>query len=249
MRFGRYIENWVRARSSWFWVLTHHALLPSFDSEAPLDLRALRLQEWRDYLNMGEECEADMASKTTLSADRKRAIFAFFQKAFGTDLLFDRSVVLEWFGSLWSPDSVEQTRQIMWELSEVEFRYELLALDCHFVSYADKVEQRPMLEGLRRAMIQSIFADRPPILTALPTENVGLAAADILKRAASLEALRQLMSRWPSVPDSIKNVQALTEMDSSALSRAEALICKYYVQTFWETAGRAATIPRLFPTP
>lgn len=198
---------------------------------------------------MGEECEADMASKTTFAADRKRAIFAFFQRAFGTDLLFDRSVVLAWFGSSWSADSVEQTQQIMWELSEVGFRHELLALDCHLVSYADKADQQPMLEGLRRGMIQSIFADRPPILTALPTENVGLAAKDILKRATSLEALRQLMSRWPNVPNSIKNAQTLTEMDSRALSRAEALICKYYVQTFWETAGRAATIPRLFPTP
>ena len=161
--------------------------------------------------------------------------------------MYNPRVQLKWFDADVAPDSLQQIREIMWELSELGFRYELLALDCHFVSYADKGLAQDTYETMRRRMIQAVCADRPAIITALPTANIGLAAPDLLQRAPCLEALRQVISRWPTAPEEIKNAGDLTKADATTLAEMENILCRYYVQTFWETAGRAATIPRTFP--
>ena len=104
-----------------------------------------------------------------------------------------------------------------------------------------------MAEQSRRRLVQTICAGRPEILSSLPTANEGLASPDVRGRAQSLEALRVLLARWPSVPEHIVTSKPLTEVDETTLSKMEVSLCTFYVQSFWERAGRAATIPRVFP--
>lgn len=238
-RFARYMGNWVRARASWLYVLSHFVLPPL----SKADLRALKSQEWRDYLNGVME---DSLQKTTHAAGRTRAVHELLAKAFGADHATDPTVKLTWFGSPWDPSSLQQTREILWEISEIGFRFELLALDRHLVS-SDGSEQPEMLEISRRQLIQTVCAGRPEFLSRLPSANKGLASPNVWGRAQSLEALRTLMSRWPSVPVHIATAKPLTEVDETTLTKMEVSLCRYYVQTFWQEAGRAATIPRVFP--
>ncbi|KAF7792779.1 hypothetical protein EIP86_003877 [Pleurotus ostreatoroseus] len=238
-RFARYMGNWVRARASWLYVLSHFVLPPISQT----DLRALKSQEWRDYMNGVME---DNAQKNTHAAGRTRAVHELLAKAFGSDHAIDPTVELTWYGSPWSPNSLQQTREILWEISEIGFRFELLALDRHLVS-SDGSEQPEMLEISRRQLIQTICAGRPEFLSHLPTANEGLASPNICGRARSLEALRTLVSRWPSVPVHIATSKPLTEVDATTLAKMEVSLCRFYAQTFWQEAGRAATIPRMFP--
>ena len=83
--------------------------------------------------------------------------------------------------------------------------------------------------------------------SSIPQRNEGLAASTLAARRPSLGALREVFSRWPHVTSAIESM-ALTETTSPQdLLRHEQELARFYVQTFWEYAGRAAAVPRRLP--
>ncbi|KAJ3528721.1 hypothetical protein NM688_g7958 [Phlebia brevispora] len=241
-RTEEYLTNWMRMRDAWFWILNHEAM----DRKS---VRPLRPQEWRDYLNM-KDFELPPIEQATKSSERRREVYSVLQRALGVDKVFEEAAQeFEWYGKKWVPSSVQQTREILWELCEVGFRCELTELDRHMVpNKAVDPDVAEHVENFRRGRIEKVFGGRPLILSTLPTRNEGLAASDIKDRVPSLEALRVIMHRWPDAPEEIKSLPPLTAaMTVDELARIEVAICSHYAQRFYDVAGRAAILPRQFP--
>ncbi|KAJ3531604.1 hypothetical protein NM688_g7551 [Phlebia brevispora] len=223
-RTGRYVANWLRIREAWYWVLSND-FLQRRKTPPP------RPQEWREYLNYASWSEADMA-KCTLTAQRKRRVFEIFEGAFGSEnISLGKNDQQKWFRSAWSPSDKQQMREIMWELCDLGFRYELTELDRHFVPSAESdVSRRESQEAGRHRLIQRVFCGRPMILSALPVRNEGLAAPDIRDRAESLGALLMVMKGWPNVPSEITGSPPLTESTPiPVLTRIEKKMFQHYV--------------------
>ncbi len=156
----------------------------------------------------------------------------------------------EWFGravSLKEGKDRQLMLEMVWELCEMGFRHELLEVDRFLVPSMGRDPDTGKFQ--RWLMVNNVFPpSRPFHLKQLPTAIDGLAASDLVSRARYLDALRLLLSRWPSVPPSIKSSQSLLNVASvPLLEKVERDMAKFYCQTFYEVSGRAAIIPRRFP--
>lgn len=243
-RSERYLRNWMLTRIHWYYILHSESLQKQ--GQPPL-----KSQEWRQYFNVSLKFASELERPVQI-AESKHRIFNIFRKAFDADVLFrDDEVSLEWFGAKWSPTSVQHSREILWELSEMGFRYDLLEIDRYLAPPLSDQTNAQLASGYsRRARIQHVVVGRPFILTSLPTRLDGLAALKIQDRAESLEALRKIIIRWRNAPGLIRSSLPLdATTDIRILRNMEHDICKSYVQTFWEVTGRPPNLPRRFPFP
>ena len=212
-------------------------------------MRLLSPQEWRHFLNHSNISAKDVLTNSVTAKDKRR-VFHVIEAAFGGEnIIHDTSLPVEWLGNERIPSSSQQTREIMWDLVQLGFRYELTELDRSLVPIeASDVDAKTVAEATRRREIQAVFQDRPAVPQSLPVAGgTGLWAIDIKDRTASLEALRMLVSRWPDAPAALRNANLKATDSVQYLVKMERLICRYYVQKFWKTAGRAAIVPRHFP--
>ncbi|KAF7796222.1 hypothetical protein EIP86_007396 [Pleurotus ostreatoroseus] len=247
----RYISNWLRLRETWYYLLDSY----SVDNDVIVPLRP---QEWREYLNL--------SSITTVQIDQgkdkqrkatKQAITSMFEDVFGKNIMhcavpdtfFDRS--LEALTNTDAPIDnatlVDTIQLIAWELHEVGFRCELTELDLYLVPSG---ESDLVAEQERRQLIGAVFpAQRGLVLQQLPAAPDGLASLEARARAPYLEALRQVLCRWPFVPDVLKDSIPFPSISSLVMfGEREQQLLLFYCQTFFEVCGRAPTIPRRFPS-
>jgi hypothetical protein len=93
-----------------------------------------------------------------------------------------------------SPDSfpdmgLSDMQQVLWELTELNFHFELLALDkCTSLCKQD--------EGQQQAMVLKCFADNDLLLVNPGLLNVGLQSLDCKVRLPYLLALKALLQDW-----------------------------------------------------
>ncbi|TEB25867.1 hypothetical protein FA13DRAFT_1796169 [Coprinellus micaceus] len=88
-------------------------------------------------------------------------------------------------------------KEVIWALSELNFQFELLALDrrlCHHPSTCDSPERHELIPN---CLVPSSFA-RALIIVELPQSSQGLGHLEIRKRVPQLLHLRALMKDWSS---------------------------------------------------
>jgi len=105
-------------------------------------------------------------------------------------------------------------------------------------------------ETLDQGRLAAVFPDGQLLrLQALPSGPSGLGAQTVRGRAESLEALRQIMCAWSTVPKNILNASSLAFHPSEQyIARMESEMARYYTQEFWELAGRPPILPHHFPS-
>lgn len=242
-RRARYVLNWLRAREPWYFVLNHCTMHGGI-------VGPLKAAHWREYLNTSSLTAVHLANaKNKQRAESKRHVAAVFQEVFGNAIL-DTDIPVEWFGR--SLDNLSEAawkrvlQEIAWELSEVGFRYELTELDRYLVP---SLEFSEIEEHQRLDLISRVFpSDQGLIFKRLPLRVQGLACESVQERAVYLEALRQVVSRWPSVPTKIKHAVPMTHHMAPAFFKLrEKDLLLYYCQTFFEVSGRPPALPRRFP--
>lgn len=236
-RQRRFVYNWLRVREAWLYILTHYSMRDEV-------IGPLKPPQWREYLNNSPESQSRL-SKPTKRAEQNREVVAIFKKVFDGEIP-GAEVPPMWFGvnanDLVGPQWIRLCQEVTWELSEIGFRFELSELDRQLVPECDElVEQRA-----RQDLINQIFPhDRGIIMKRLPDTTNGLASSSPKDRAAHLENLRLLVSRWPNVPASVKQSVPFTSITSpSVFEQREIEITAFYCQTFFDLAGRAPIIPR-----
>ncbi|THU79179.1 hypothetical protein K435DRAFT_845547 [Dendrothele bispora CBS 962.96] len=134
-------------------------------------------------------------------------------------------------------------QEIVWEISEISFRLELMALDRYLLPHLDW-EQR-----------QSVLGDcwlGSPFHIDLSGTRSGLAEPNLNRRLSHLQSLFQVMKPWPGPKPILLDVvfpsrTQYTNVNDfeQAVVQVEEAIARFYVRTFLNTFKRPATIPRL----
>ena len=157
----------------------------------------------------------------------------------------DKEAPVQFFGHV-VPDAPPELlgKQITWDLFELGFRQELDRLDQHLAPVPRKDDFE--YEAFRQEILGLVFPGGMRY-NQLPSRAVGLAASDIRERAKSLEGLRRLMIWWRTASSSIKKMPPLLLQSNDFILQAERRLARFYVQQFFETSGRAAVIPHIFP--
>ncbi|KAI1797039.1 hypothetical protein LXA43DRAFT_1147725 [Ganoderma leucocontextum] len=226
--------NWVRARPIWLYLL-----------HVPQS-RACRVppQFWRSFLNGIPE---DPTS-TTRNGKRLIEIKNVFGGVFRVED-FDPATdaAVTWHGSTFQSVPETLAPAVIWEMFELGFRYELLALD-RFLR-PPECASRPE-EARRENLLGKIFpGDWLRAVDALPSPDSGGLFAPLPHcRIHALNALRAVLTRWPGCPSSIARSSPLQLNDGvETIIGVERELAGFYVHMFFMTLGRAPLVPRLYP--
>ncbi|RDB16352.1 hypothetical protein Hypma_002981 [Hypsizygus marmoreus] len=143
--------------------------------------------------------------------------------------------------------------EVIWELYELNFRFELLTLDRTLApgmwgARGDLTEDMGKADqdnSIRKVFAQEDGMTSSFLLEKMPTKNGGLAALDWRERAPYIHALRGVMVGWRGCPLSIKYASEF--MSEYEVTQLERECAKFYCQAFFDYFGRAAIIPHRLP--
>lgn len=239
VRVNGYLTHWLELRRLWY---------PRLHDMSPRPSEAVfRSKQWIDLLDVGPSQDHSNLEKGTETGTRRLTVIGRFTRALGTRDAGPASGTLDaqpafndeplWHGTPLQTSNETHAQQITWEIAEIGFRMELRALDRHLVQ--DNVDVD--------ALVAEVFCHRPLLPVELPTSLDSLAAPTIAGRGPALEALRKLLSRWPNAPKVVATTPLADTTDAVTVLEVERAMCQFYLQTFWDVAGRAATVPRQFP--
>jgi hypothetical protein len=255
---GKKIANWLAVRAGTYTRCFHHAgILPPVAPAAT----------WRTLLNTdattiisGEPVLNAKGKETKASQVRRVA-----KEIFGEELVAQLKGGVE---ELWWHETALQVnqqsivdldpnivREVIWELFEHNFRYELLLLDMvaarsQWHDREDHVGQ-PYAAFARRETIREVFGDDGKFILwgdPFPTCNSGFQAEALDMRLPNLERLRKVMLDWPEVP-SVLDHSFYSEPGKERYSVAvlERHVVKFYCQTFFDYFGRPPIVPHRIP--
>lgn len=165
----------------------------------------------------------------------------------------DHVIQTDNFSTIRKSLSPQVSAEIIWELCELNFRFELLALDRVL---------RPDLwvpenAAIREEEVQQVFFGDSVLLNSIPERNCGLAATFWTERIPFVTALRNIMKDWYA-QDTRSQTRRLwsrfiptpsTPCGEQELEKLESELAKLYCQTFFENFARAAICPRRIPVP
>ncbi|KAJ6629826.1 hypothetical protein B0H10DRAFT_2208383 [Mycena sp. CBHHK59/15] len=132
------------------------------------------------------------------------------------------------------PLQVHRMKELLWELAEINFRYEFLALDARASGLDRPDECRKCFAG--EGLIGMDFSE----------SRRGLAALEAMDRLPYLLCMAGLMCDW-SVPcersKQIDNAKGHTGWDASSVRHLERKVAQYYTQSFYELFWRVSVVP------
>ncbi|KAJ3966182.1 hypothetical protein EV361DRAFT_936342 [Lentinula raphanica] len=135
------------------------------------------------------------------------------------------------------PPPAHIASQILWEISEISFRQELVALDRQLDDSGLSLRQRDtMLDACWVGSRYQVDMTRP---------EEGLAAPDIQKRAPYIRALHRVMGSWRGdKPEDL--CRALPDnVDTLGIGRIEESLAHFYITSYILVFGRAPSIPHI----
>lgn len=142
-------------------------------------------------------------------------------------------------------------QEIIWELAELNWRYEVLTLDKFAAPHLWRDEDAA---GARTSAILAIFAPSASFVLThapFPTENSIISAATPAARLQAFTAFRRVMSHWPACPAHIKQWSADVvppSSDSAEIPIVESQTMLFYCQTFYEYFRRPPILPCILPS-
>ena len=234
-RTQRYILNWLRAEPIWLYVLR-------VPDATPLKVAP---QAWRTFLNG----VPDDGSSLTRCGRRGFEIKAIFGSVFSQED-FDPTTQepVQWHDLVLTHVSDAQAPWVLWEMFELGFRHELLALDRYLRPTAGRRG-----EARREEQLSQVFPGQTlHAVTSLPTSSSpGLFSPVVHRRINALNAFREVLSEWPGCPSDVADIsRPLRGSDSEEMiEEMEFQVARFYVATFFSHSGRAPLVPHLSPAP
>jgi hypothetical protein len=235
---AKYIESWLRVRDIWFMRVTKEPSL------------AMSNQAWRTFLAI--DFDAPKNGETKAGRRRQESLHLLMPKSDMYPEVTMRSSLgpVVWQGKEYNPGvlpSDDVVRQILWELSEVNFIHELVSLDRRASADLDISNTAQLLE--RQLKIARCFPPSSFRHVPIPSANLGLAADAFEQRFGFIIALILVMESWRGdKPAAFKiPVDKFRDYTQQAAMHVEKVVARYYCQQFFNYFGRAAQIPhRLF---
>ncbi|KAJ7025082.1 hypothetical protein C8F04DRAFT_1269563 [Mycena alexandri] len=190
----------------------------------------LTTQQWRDIL----QGKVTKQGKTgTRAQARSASLEDLLRPAFNACGIDDLTGFPVWPDAV-PPLHVNSAKELLWELAEINFRYEFLALDAR-ASGLDRPDQ------CRRC-----FASTRLIGMDLHESQRGLAALETDERLPYLLCIAGLMRDWSvpcERPKQINHAQGRTGWTANSIHELEGAVAQYYTESFYELFGRAAVVP------
>ncbi|EEB89131.1 hypothetical protein MPER_12811 [Moniliophthora perniciosa FA553] len=145
-------------------------------------------------------------------------------------------------------DDPKLVREILWELTDLNFRCELLAMDLarRPCSTALDERERELDMVLRDESVRQCFPRESHGIAQHTQEVEGLAASDIRKRAPYLMKLQELMRSWRGSESQQWATSSRTDEQlfvDSELIVLERRLAAFYTQAFFNEFGRPCTLP------
>lgn len=257
-RIAPLLTAWLHIRHHWI------GQVAAMTTEKPI---ALKAQTWRDLLNAGiggpqpSVPTADNLSKTQRALDE----VGLKVSSDGTTLTFANGEILRaeisrvsgapsrnrvsWRDSLYDlvaegiPEYLQ--REILWELYELNFRYDLLALDDILGVPSPDVES--LMEHQARFQLcwggdrQDFYT---PSRVSIPIRNMGLSSDKIDSRLRYLRHLYTICKTWPdfAMPAGMDDI--MHGIDSDRAVYLEGQLYSALQQTFYDLYARPMVPPR-----
>jgi hypothetical protein len=137
-------------------------------------------------------------------------------------------------------------RLILWELYELNFRYELLALD--------RVMARALWEEsphTRHDLLYHIFPGEGGFVmwsSPLPTDDSGMWARKTGDIFPHVESFCELLSCWEDAPPRLNAPLHASTFDATIYFGVMQPACNFYTQCFFDRFGRPPVVPHRFPS-
>jgi hypothetical protein len=237
---ARFLYNWIRNRT---------ALIYRFTSSSS-SARPLSNRRWRALLNYGSTAECASSSGSTKSSQLRlemRELLGSCLDEAGVALdISSASPDVFWRETRLSagtmPD-IRITQEILWELYELNFRFELIALDKR--AWLAPEGESAAEESTRQMWLMACFPNNALVVD-VSHANRGLASPTLANRGLSLIAMKRLMKMWTgNVPavicDPPKNPAKGYSLEEFGV--LEVAVASFYTQSFFNHFGRAAILP------
>jgi hypothetical protein len=130
--------------------------------------------------------------------------------------------------------SLRETREIIWDVAEMSFRFEFCALDRR-ASGQTRVDE-----------VKKCFAGRMLVGPPLEMSKQGWASTSLEERHVVVGRTATLMLDWVTKsrpPNIIRRIIDRRPWSTAEMQDLENAVCCYYTQAFWEHFGRAAVLP------
>jgi hypothetical protein len=168
-------------------------------------------------------------------------------------VFYDTTIQLGTLEELENALTPEVTKEILWELCHMSFRFELVSLDAIAANAMYQAREDLLQTEAASARIQDLLRVFPMsgdvvgpfMINEIPNRDLGLTAPDLVEQNRYLVALGHLMSSWKGCPDSIMN--ATSGPLTTQVCRREEACARFYCQTFFDNFGRAPVIPCRLP--
>lgn len=255
-----YFANWLRHRTA----LIFRVSTPTTDTSP------IGNQLWRTLLGLPLEILTnDATTRETKSAKRKQAIRDILANcvnpADGVSINPEDKPRISWQGmdiALGVVPSVQVARQILWEISELNFRCEFAALDNRAHDSTLSVGalapptslNTPLPAPLtREELLGRCFVGSSMLDVQLAHANQGLASPLWTERRNYLVAFYHVVVTWTgfqsyatskSCLDLSRPLVVPSDLSENDTCQLETLVTGFYTQMFFNFFGRAAIIPR-----
>ncbi|TFK59701.1 hypothetical protein BDN72DRAFT_905610 [Pluteus cervinus] len=228
-----YIFQWLRFRAALLFRLANpNGSIRDYDTDF-----------WRTLLTYGgEQIDGD-----TRSADRRQKVLEFLNDCGVTAGPWKTVSTLDWRGhtiynNVRSADAL--MKEILWEVNELNFRFEFFGLFHHFASRFSSPEQRVDIDddNLNRCFPSTGSLN----LTDVDKADLGLGSPSPTTRRAFMAKFARVLSDWPGCPNLVMTggcSQNIQYWPSEKRGQFEAATTKFYVKTFVREYGRLPAIP------
>jgi hypothetical protein len=231
-----YLKNWLRYRPAFIYRV----------SSATSSARPLSTQTWRTFLFSASFTENKNSTDSAFQKRRNEIMDILEGCLHGdgvginvdplteADFKFCDATV-----SLNPPLDQWAVQPIFWELYELNFRFELLALDAHLTRTQNKTPQS------RQQLIKKCFPGRSLLVPDINHSMNGLTATNWKYRIPYLLAFWKVLKTWADCPEALKNIVPKGEGDyaEEEILTLERQLAQFYTQSFFNTFGRAAVVP------
>lgn len=197
---------------------------------------------WRTLLGLEHITKDNPGKLGTRSQKLRETVKDFLQNCLeeeGVALTADADHNMEvtWQGKAFKDLGKDEFEEILWELAELNFRFELMALDSR--ASTSKVDRQRLIS----ACFPRAVAGASLITVDLSVANHGLASPDAEERKEFLQALRKVMSSWHGENSPLIGVEKYRWTDEE-LEELENVLTTRYCKTFYNYFRRAPIVPR-----
>ncbi|RDB26698.1 hypothetical protein Hypma_005260 [Hypsizygus marmoreus] len=199
-------------------------------------------QLWRTLLNYGGEVGQGLG----MNNERRQQVAGILGDCLAEKgLQLTSTVTTSWRQQQLPPDVLPPqniTQEILWELFELNFRFEFVGLDSRCNNTKDTFERQQQL-------IMACFPGRHGgslLVVDVGAGDRGLAAVSWKDRAHYLLAMLKVIRSWSECPSSLVDgaEKGVEELSESVVLAMEEGLARFYTQSFFNHFARAAIVPR-----